>query len=147
MRRLLVTAAAVTCLSISQASAGLITNGLQGYWPLDDGSGDIARNLVTSGDGVFKGAPGIISNAETGGAHPTEIDGDASVWQTATVHPLGERVVWSTGGQGARGAPRTRTAENPEGLTPADTAFIEAGRIPKMDLENDFTWVFLANTD
>lgn len=149
MRRILMAAFAVACLSLSQASAGTVNvgDGLLGWWPLDDGSGDTARNRVTVGDGVFKGATGIIANADTGGAHPTEIDGDASVWSTADDFPLGPRTVWSTGGQGARGAPRTRTAENPDGLTPLDTAWVEAGRIPKMDLENDFTWAFWAKTD
>ncbi|MEO2046323.1 MAG: LamG-like jellyroll fold domain-containing protein [Pirellulales bacterium] len=149
MKRIFVTAVAVTCLSVCQASAVHLSVGLLGNWPLDDGSGDIARNLVTSGDGVFKGATGVITNAETGGAHPTEADGLASVWVQADDFPLGPRTVWSTGGQGARGAPNTfHSVNNPGGeLTTRDTAFIEAGRIPQMGPDNEFTWAFWAKTD
>jgi hypothetical protein len=148
----------VTCLSVGQASAGNLAAGLAGYWPLDDGSGDIARNEVMFGDGVFKGATGIITNAETGGAHPTQGDGLANVWVPASDaraadHPLGARTVWSTGGQGCRPSAQapcvdTRNADtNPDGLTSRDTAFIAAGRIPKMDLVNEFSWAFWAKTD
>ena len=157
MKRIFVTATAVTLLTVSQASAGHIpghhiSQGLIGYWPLDDGSGDMARNEVPVASN-YRGATGKIFNADTGGAHPTEIDGDAPVWVPASDpraadHPLGPRTVWSTGGQGARGAPRTRNAEtNPEGLTPRDTAFIQAGRIPRLRLDDDFTWSFWAKTD
>jgi hypothetical protein len=147
MKQFFVTAVAVTCLGVCQASAGHISQGLLGYWPLNDGAGDTAQNLVMGGDGVFKGATGVITNAETGGAHPTEADGLVPVWQTAADFPHGSRTVFTTGGQGARGAPNTKSAENPDGLTPRDTAFIAAGRVPKMDLDNEFTWAFWAKTD
>ena len=151
MKRLCwVAVAAVVFGGLGQLSASPVP---VGHWPLNDGSGDIAHNQIPSDGTGFVGAPGIITNADTGGAHPTEADGLASVWVPATDpraadFPLGPRTVWSTGGQGARGAPNTRNADtNPDGLTPRDTAFIEAGRIPKMTYDNDFTWIYWAKTD
>lgn len=158
MKRFFVTALAVTCLSVSQASATHLAFGILNHWPLNDGSGDVAQNTVPGGNGIFRSAPGLITNAETGGAHPTQGDGLHSVWipasdPRAADFPLGPRTVWSTGGQGCRPSAQapcvdTRNADtNPDGLTPRDTAFIEGGKIQTLTLENDFTWAFWAKTD
>ncbi len=112
MRKLVLTF--VACLmTASYANADLV-----GYWPLNDGAGSVAANMVEGG------AAGEIYNAETGGP------GDGSVWVQVEDFPYaGSKTVIGSGGQ-----------------APADTAFVRAGDIPQMTLENDFTWAFWSNT-
>jgi len=39
------------------ASMAALTDGLVAYWPLDDGSGDVARDIVGGNDGELQGGP------------------------------------------------------------------------------------------
>ena len=96
---------------------------LLGHWPLKDGSGNTAANTVAGG------ATGEITNADTGGIT------DGSVWVDAADLPAG--LASSRGSQ---------TVISFGGQAPAETAYVRAGDIPQMTLENDFTWSFWSNT-
>lgn len=85
---------------------------LYGHWPLNDGEGDEAVNLVEGG------ATGLIFDFD----HPNSLGGtedEPSVW----VNDPDRGTVLGLNG---------------------DTQWVEAGFIPKMTLENDFTWAFHA---
>ncbi len=88
---------------------------LVGYWPLSEGSGD------TTADASGKGNDGTITNGGTGGL------GGGSVWMTGFNSKLGREETF----MGFSGA--------------AEGAFVQAGEIPVMTLEQDFTWAFFAN--
>ncbi len=89
-------------------AAGSAHADLYSHWPLDDGSGEEARNMVATGD------PGIIYDADLDGLGP-----DGSVW----VEDAERGTVLGLGG---------------------NTAWVQAGYLPMMDLENDFSWAFWA---
>ncbi len=77
-----------------------------GYWPLNDGDGDVARNEVPGG------AEGFIHDWDVGG-----LADDGSVWVN---DPVRGTVLGLAG----------------------TTAWVDAGFIPRMTLENDFSWAF-----
>lgn len=88
---------------------------LIGYWPFEEGSGDTTADLSPSG------TTGMISNGATGGS------GDGgSVWVNDAANDAARGSVLGFSGA-------------------ADGAYVRAGSIPQMTLENDFTWAFFAN--
>lgn len=91
-----------------------------GAWPLNDGTGDTARD--TSANNL----DAAISNADTGGLSDT-----GSVWLNDPVRGM----VLSFEGTDATGAQATVG-------TPPDS-----GTLPVMDLSNNFTWAFWAKPD
>ena len=101
-----------THLLVSIFLLGLVTNAmgqtLYQHWPLDDGDGGVARNLVDDG---FEG---FIFDWDFDG-----LGEDGTVWandpERGTVLALNGQTQW-----------------------------VEAGFIPVMTLENDFTWAFWA---
>ena len=113
MGRIAVSALAACLLCVGPLSAGLI-----GHWPLDDGSGALARNIAAGG------LAGLVGNHETGGP------ADGTVWVTSDDFPTGSRTVIGFGGQ-------------PGG----QTAYVRAGSIPTMTLDIDFSWAFWAKQD
>ncbi len=79
---------------------------LYSHWPLNDGSGDEAGNLVDGGD------DGLIYDFDIGG-----LGDDGSVW----VNDPDRGTVLGLAGT---------------------SAWVEAGYLPMMDFENEFTWAF-----
>lgn len=95
--------ASILLLSVATCASGQT---LYQHWPLDDGDGGIARNLVDDG---FEGF-----------IYDWDLDGlgdDGTVW----VNDADRGTVIGLNGQ---------------------TQWVEAGFIPEMTLENDFTWAF-----
>jgi hypothetical protein len=82
---------------------------LVGWWPLNEGSGDVAIDLSGNGN------DGTISNVNGG------LGTDGSVWLDDPVRGI---VISFNGTAGG--------------------AFVRAGEIPQMTLDNDFTWSFWA---
>jgi hypothetical protein len=90
----------------SLATPSALRADLYGHWPLDDGSGDVARNEVPGG------YEGFIHDWDVGG-----LGEDGSVW----VNDPDRGTVLGVNGT---------------------TAWVDAGFIPIMDLENTFSWAF-----
>jgi hypothetical protein len=96
------------CLALASGAKAADPN-LVGWWPLNEGAGDIATDLSGNGN------DGTINNPN-GGMGP-----DGSVW----IDDPERGTVISFNGTAA-------------------SAFVRAGEIPQMTLENDFTWAFWA---
>ncbi|MCA9171532.1 MAG: PEP-CTERM sorting domain-containing protein [Planctomycetales bacterium] len=95
-------------LGLCQLSAGAALAGDYAWWPLNDGSGDIAHNQVAGG------TDGMIFDAATAGLGP-----GGSVWAN---DPVRGTVL------GLRGT----------------TGWVDAGTIPMMTMDSQFSWSFWA---
>ncbi len=102
-------------LVLSLASAGVAQAAdpnLAGWWPLDEGMGEVVADLSGNGN------DGVVNNPNNG------LGLDGSVW----VDDAERGSVISFDGT-------------------AGGAYVRAGSIPQMTLENDFTWAFWAKQD
>ncbi|MBI2947424.1 MAG: LamG domain-containing protein [Verrucomicrobia bacterium] len=95
-----------------------MTEGLFGYWPLNEGTGTQVRDLTG------KHAPGVIRQND--GGKPLGLGADGGVWVTDS----------------QRGVVLGLSGENTQAYV-----FLGAEVIPVMDLANGFTWAFWSKSD